>query len=1174
MAPEVTVTCARCGASITFGSRFCPTCGAPQLDQAREERRVVTVLFGDIAGFTELSERRDAEEIKAIVDRTFERLAEIIHSFGGRVDKVIGDEIMAVFGAPQAHEDDAERAVRAALAIQRMLAEDSEGLEQKRGIALQMHIGVNTGEVVAGFVGGSDSYTVLGDAVNTARRIEEAAEPGQTLVGETTYEASRAAIEYRRIGRVNAKGKRLPVSVWEATSERGLPGARTSRAAPLIGREEELAVLDSLARIVRRDRRPLLATLVADAGMGKSRIGGEFARRASGRGMRVLNGRSLPYGTASAAFAVEEVMRGALGLDARGSADRAQLRERLDEVGATVDVEVLAPLLGLGGQARVRDAGSPASGTTPVMFEAAANVLERVACAGEGLVILFHELHWAEDPVLDFVQRLAQTRAPMLVISLARPELLERRPAWGSGTGSMVMPLEPLARDRAAEMLDALAPTLPLMLRESVLDRAGGNPFYVEELARLLLDRPAEERSTVTVPVSVQALVAARLDALPAAGKRLIQDAAVVGEQFWTSALQALGNDAAEALGSHEVRELIEQSEAPFLPLEPGFRFRQTLVREVAYASVPKHVRARQHAAVGEWLEQAAGDVARREVSDLTAHHFERAASLAREVGIAEPAAESKARLYLERAGDRALALDAAQQATRFFKRALEFSTDDTDRLGLRTRYIEALIGTWGGTHTGHAIADISQTLADARAVGDRAVEGKLLRLLGDAQRMGGTAELARESLAQALQIAKEIGDGREEAAGLRSHGQLELFGGRWSSSVLWFRQALARYRDLGDRRGEGWTLQNLGWASMLMGRHDDAIAYLDEGAAIFGELGDEEGAGWCLGMKAWVLLLRGDVMQAGAIAERLEHHLRIEHPEYLHSVGFALEIQRILRAYVEVLRGRFDEADRIAREAISGQDLRSAAWALALGHYPLVAVRMLRRDFAGARAAIEAGEAGARELGDPFYRGQFEFGRAWLAFEEGDLDAADDLVAALTKDTEAGAIWSRAACTRWLLASIQRSRGNLLGARAVLEERLGRQTIGLFSGARSRALLSEILTEMDEPKQAVEEARTAAEEAGDEVLARVDALRALGRALLAGGDPGGAEAAFREELALLEATDWELERARALALLARALDAGRRHDEASEALDGARAVLAAQPAGVDVADLEALLLT
>jgi class 3 adenylate cyclase len=669
------VTCARCGAATEAGARFCASCGAPLEDHPREERRVVTVLFGDLSGFTELTERRDAEEVKGVVDRAFEELARIVVGFGGRVDKIIGDEIMAVFGAPQAHEDDAERAVRAALQIQRALADLSAETERDRGFPLQMHIGVNTGEVVAGYVGGSDSYTVLGDAVNTARRINQAAEPGQILAGESTFDAARNAIEFSRVGAVTAKGKRLPVNVYEAVAERGLPGERALRAAPLIGREDELQVLSGLAAITRRDRRPMVATIVGEAGMGKTRLAAEFARRVWSLGVRVVAGRALPYGTASPAFALEQMLRAALAVDPAAGPDdvRAHVKEKLDGLGLAAENERVLALLGLGAAALAKRAPAPgtqASQSANLVLDTALAVLERIAEREGALVLSLHEAHWAEDEVLDAIARtLGNSRAPLFVLCLARPELVERRPSWGSGSGSLVLPLGPLPRARAAELLDSLAPELPPSLRDGVLDRAGGNPFYLEELARLLVDRKGDPVGQFAVPGSVQALVTARLDALPPDEKLLLQDAAVVGEQFWPGALSTLeatpANDA--ALASLVAQGFIDPSDDDAIPGERGYRFRQTLVREVAYSSVPKHVRARQHAAVAEWLERADPE----DVSDLIGHHYERAAVLAREIGDAQTGAAEKAHAFLLRAGDKALGMDATSTAASFFERAL-----------------------------------------------------------------------------------------------------------------------------------------------------------------------------------------------------------------------------------------------------------------------------------------------------------------------------------------------------------------------------------------------------------------------------------------------------------------------------------------------------------------------
>jgi len=1166
--------CPRCGADVPAGGRFCSACGLPT-EQTREERRIVTVLFGDLAGYTELAEARDAEEVKGILDGAFAASSRVIVEYGGRVDKIIGDEIMAVFGAPQAHEDDPERAVRAALAMRRELATYSQRLEAERGIPLVMHIGVNTGEVVAGYVGGNENYTVLGDAVNTARRIEDAAEPGQILVGRATYEASRQAIAYRSVGGVRAKGKRLAVAVWEAVGERALPGERTPRAAPLIGREEELAVLDSLLAIVRRDGRPTTVTLVGDAGMGKSRVASEFARRIAADGVRVLIGRALPYGTSSPAFAVQEILRGALLIDPSADQEttRAWIAGRLEDLGLSHEVDRAATFLGLGGHvpARAGDATpgrSSAPGEASALLDSASAVLERIAQREGALVLTLQDLHWGEDAVLDFVERLqGVVRAPLLVLCLARPTLLERRPGWGGRVGSALLPVEPLARERAAEMLDVLAPALPLAMREGVLDRAGGNPFYLEELSRLLLDRPHRAAEDVQVPGSIQALVATRLDGLPDRAKRLVQDAAVIGDEFWLGALTALGvADAQATLDTPQVRELIEAIDDGGPP--GGYRFRQTLMREVAYASVPKQVRAGHHATVAAWLEGASPDAATN-LDDLIAYHYERAAGLAREVGEDAPDAAAKARDFLERAGDRALGMDAARTAARFFGRAIAFARDDADAVALRIRLCEALVGSWRNEE---AEPELQAVLADARRLGERLIEGKALRLLGDSLRMQGKGEVAREPLERSLAIARELGDVAEEAASLRARGQLELFQGRWSSATEWFEQALARYRELGDRRGEGWSLQNLGWAAMFIGDIERALEHFRKGEEIFVELGDEEGIGWCISMRGWALLVRGEVMEAGRIAEMMEHLLAEERPEYLLGAEFTLVLQRILRAYVAVMRARLGEAESRIADAFRGADLGSATWAQALGHYPLFLVAIMRRRLDDAETASRRELEAARAFGDPFYEGQAAYARALLLFERGDVDGCERALDEMAGPDERGRAWSANAATRWLRARILRARGSAADARALLEADVGRQGIALISPARVRAFLGQLMIDTGDAAGAIEVVRAAIDQAGEEVIGRAIGLRTLARALVALDRPDEAEKALREELSLLDDADWELERVRALGVLAQALDAQGRFDEAGEALDRARAMLAEQPLEADVAGLAAAL--
>ncbi|MFY9585985.1 MAG: adenylate/guanylate cyclase domain-containing protein, partial [Actinomycetota bacterium] len=353
MATDLTTTaCPRCGFDVPLGSRFCPNCGLSLGETPRAERRIVTMLFADLTGFTELSERLDAEEVKGIVDRAFEGLAELVTLYGGRVDKIVGDEIMAVFGAPQAHEDDPERAVRCALEMQRQLRTYSHQLERDRGVKLGMRIGVNTGEVVAGVVGGggAESYSVIGDAVNAAKRIETATQPGQVLVGEKTYLATAGAIEYRALPPIVAKGKAEPLVVWEAISEQALPGEHVHRLeAPIIGRDEERALLDALAGIVKRDRRAAVATILGPAGMGKSRIADEFAGRMAAHGTPVFIGRSLPYGTASPSFAVEEMVRAALEVEQGDApaAATARAAESIASLGLIAEADRLLTFAGL-----------------------------------------------------------------------------------------------------------------------------------------------------------------------------------------------------------------------------------------------------------------------------------------------------------------------------------------------------------------------------------------------------------------------------------------------------------------------------------------------------------------------------------------------------------------------------------------------------------------------------------------------------------------------------------------------------------------------------------------------------------------------------------------------------------------------------------------------------------
>jgi class 3 adenylate cyclase len=692
--------CPACGAENPAGAKFCIECGsdlgAPAADAAEaataaetvapppEERRLATVLFADLSGYTAAAERMDPEAVTALVDRTLRRLGEEIERFGGTIDKFIGDNVMGVFGAPVAHEDDPERAVRAGLAMLEVMAE--------HGAGFSLRVGINSGEVMAGAVG--DRYTVMGDSVNIAARLEAAGRPNAVTVGETTYRATREAIAYERLEPLQLKGKEDPVPAWEATAALADPRRGAARAAtPLIGREEEAELLASLVERVQREERPHLVTVTGQAGVGKSRLLRELitALEADGEPPIIRRGQCPPYGTGIAYWALVEVLREEFELldtDAPATAWeklRTGVEVLMDEAGEPDAGERNAALLAVPLGIETPEEAKPADADDPqrmreALFSAARAVIEGIAMR-RPLVLAIDDIHWADEGMLDLIDHLARwVRGPLLLVCLARDELLERRPGWGGGRRNATsISLEPLTADETRELVAALMPEHQFGGQNGrgngaggdvvpqVADRSGGNPLFAEEMVNRLIEEDTVEAEAL--PSTVQSLLAARLDSLERLERRLLLHASVVGQTFWEGSLVGAareeGLDLRRTLATLQEKDLLATSPGGRLAGEREYAFKHVLIRDVAYGMLPKSVRCRKHVEVGEFIRERAGERAEAFIG-LIAEHYVRAAALGSDAGLDPDAlAELQAQALeaVEAAGDAAAALYSNAEA-------------------------------------------------------------------------------------------------------------------------------------------------------------------------------------------------------------------------------------------------------------------------------------------------------------------------------------------------------------------------------------------------------------------------------------------------------------------------------------------------------------------------------
>jgi class 3 adenylate cyclase len=698
------VICGKCAQENPEGFRFCGRCGAAlSAEPTREERKVVTVLFTDLVGFTGRSERLDPEDVRATLSPYYARLRNEIERHGGTVEKFIGDAVMAVFGAPAAHEDDPERAVRAALAI-RDAVDD-----------LDLRTAVNTGEalVALGARPAEGEGMVSGDVVNTASRMQSAAPVNGILVGDATYRATRTVIEYRKAEPIVAKGKVEPVQVWEVVAARARFGEDVAEAlsTSLVGRERELsALVDALERS-RRELAPQLVTLVGVPGIGKSRLVAEVFQVAD-RDPELIwwrQGRSLPYGEGLSYWALGEIVKAQAGILETDDADAAEakLASLLDDLVAdTAERDWIGghvrPLAGLGG-------ADGAGGDRRSEAHSAWRRLLEALAEHRPLVLVFEDLHWADDGLLDFVDYLAEWAGgvPMLILATARPELLDRRPGWGGGKrNATTLSLAPLSRDETARLLGELLEQtlLPAEIQTQVLSRAEGNPLYAEEYVRMLQDHGflvrrdgtwrLEREGELPLPETVHGMIAARLDALSRDEKELVQDAAVIGKVFWPGAVASMGDRSPfaleEPLHALERKEFIRRERRSAVAGETQYAFLHALVRDVAYGQIPRGRRADKHRLAAEWIHSLSSERS-EDRAEMLAHHYRQALELARAAGVDDAPLRGPARQALIEATERASRLYAIAAIIDFGEAALELvGDDDLARPRLEFRLAEA----------------------------------------------------------------------------------------------------------------------------------------------------------------------------------------------------------------------------------------------------------------------------------------------------------------------------------------------------------------------------------------------------------------------------------------------------------------------------------------------------
>jgi class 3 adenylate cyclase len=931
----------------------------------RRERKVVTVLFADLVGFTSRAEQMDPEDVATELARYQGQVRDELERRGGTVEKFIGDAVMAIFGAPVAHEDDPERAVRAALAIREWAVE--QGVE--------VRIGINTGEALVTVDARPEAgeTMVAGDVVNTAARLQTAAPVSGIVVGEQTFRATERAIDYRAAGPVTAKGKSQPIPVWEVVAARARFAVERVHGATLVGRAREVALLQDALERTLAERSSQLITLAGVPGIGKSRLVLELYEAVE-RVPELISwrqGRCLPYGDGVTFWALGEMVKAHAGI--LEGEEQAEVERKLHEVAGDAWVEShLRPLVGLAGGAEGGgDRRDEAFAAWRRFFEGLAD--ERP------LVLVFEDLHWADEHLLEFVDHLVDwaTGVPLLVVCTARPELLSRRPDWGGGKpNALTISLSSLSDGDTARLLaELLGSVLPAETQVELLARAGGNPLYAEEFARMLRDRGR----LGDLPETVHGLIAARLDLLEAGQKSLLQAAAVIGKRFWLGALGSLSSlDSAQLesiLHVLERKEFLRRERSSTVADDSEYAFRHLLVRDVAYAQIPRPERAEKHLLAARWIEQLGR---RQDHAEMLAHHYLQALELTAAARGSAAAFAKAAREALIDAGDRAFGLNANDAAARFFRAALDLTpAGDPTRGRLLLRLGRTL--PWLGEPDSDVLQQATDELLGAGDI-EGAVEAETA--LSELHWFAGDRDRSFEHLGRARRLADQLPPSAAKARALSLASRISMLAGEHHESVRLGEEALAMATELGLDETRAATLNNLGASRLELGA-EGATSQLIEAAEIARRANAPFELCRAMGNLAAVYWRRGRLLEAAALWRESQ-----QESETYGQRGFMRWDEGVL-TNVDHELGRWDEAvagaDAFLAEVEAGSPHYLApecCWVRAM-------IRLGRGDVEGALRDVDRGVELARRAKDPQIVYQMVAGAAHVLHETGDVGRA-----------------------------------------------------------------------------------------------------------------------------------------------------------------------------------------